>query len=384
MSFEYITDDKQLATLCQNLGTPDALALDTEFIREKTYYPRLCLIQIATDDMVACIDPLSIENMQPLWDLLLNTSCLKILHAARQDLEIFYHLLGEIPQPIFDTQLAATVLGYGDQIGYGNLIKRELGVELQKGHTRTDWLQRPLSQEQLEYAADDVRYLIQAYPRLLDKLQNLKRTEWLTDDFQALAQTSLYEVEHDQVWQRVSGKTRLKGQQLAILQQLAAWREQQAQQRDKPRKWILSDDILVSLAQHPPKNRQQLQSLRDLSDNMLSRHGDTLLEIIRQGQSVPKEQWPRIKFKAHLSVEQEALVDSLMAVVRLRAAQNQITASLLATRKDIDKIVQGEQDVALLTGWRAVLAGKDVLQFIDGQLALHVENQQLVIQPQPT
>lgn len=384
MSFEQITSNEQLVDLCHRLKSAKTLALDTEFIREKTYYPKLCLIQIASPDIIATIDPLTISDMKPLWDLLLNPSCTKVFHAARQDLEIFYQLLGEIPQPLFDTQLVATVLGYGEQMGYGNLINKVLGIELKKGQARTDWLQRPLSPEQLEYAADDVRYLIQAYPVLLDKLKKLKRYDWLADDFNALAKTSLYEVEPDQVWQRVSGNTRLKGQQLAILQQLAAWREQQAIQRDKPRKWILADDMLIGLAQHPPKDMAQLQRLRGISENMIKHHGDELLRLIKQGQALPKEQWPSVKFKSRLSIEEDALVDSIMALVRLRAVQNQITATLLATRKDIDKIVQGERQVPLLSGWRSALAGNDVLAYLDGKLILKVENQKLVIQPIPT
>ena len=383
MSFEHITSNEQLASLCQRLSSAKTLALDTEFIREKTYYPRLCLLQIATPDIVACIDPLTITQMQPLWDLLLNRDCLKVLHAARQDLEIFHNLLGEIPQPVFDTQLVATVLGYGEQVGYGNLIKKVLDIDLNKGHARTDWLQRPLSPEQLDYAADDVRYLIQAYPCLMDSLTELQRLDWLADDFNELVQTSLYEVEPEQVWQRVSGNTRLKGQQLAVLQQLAAWREHEAKQRDKPRKWILADDMLVSLAQHPPKDLDQLQRLRGLSDNLVSRHGAELLRLIKVGQAIPKEQWPSLKFKSRLSVEQEALADSVMALIRLRATQNQITATLLATRKDVDCILQGDRQVALLNGWRASLAGQDVLAYLEGKLVLKVEQQQLVSQRIP-
>lgn len=383
MSFEHITTNEQLADLCQRLEGTNTLALDTEFIREKTYYPKLCLIQIATTNIVACIDPLSITQMQPLWDILLDTRCLKVLHAARQDLEIFYNLFGKVPQPVFDTQLVATVLGYGEQMGYGNLIKKVLDIELNKGHARTDWMQRPLSAEQLDYAADDVRYLIQAYPVLTKRLDELKRLDWLTCDFDELVKSSLYEIDAEQVWQRVSGKTRLKGQQLAILQKLAAWREQQAKQRDKPRKWILADDMLVSLAQHPPKDKAQLQRLRGLSENLIHKHGDDLLDLIQQGQSLPKEQWPSLKFKAKLNVEQEALADSVMALIRLRAVQNQITATLLATRKDVDQIIQGERQVPLLHGWRASLAGNDVLAYLDGQLSMKVENQQLVIQPLP-
>ena len=384
MSFEQITSNEQLIDLCQRLGNAKVLALDTEFIREKTYYPKLCLIQIATPDIIACIDPLTIQDMQPLWDLLRKPSNIKVFHAARQDLEIFYQLMGEIPKPLFDTQIVATVLGYGEQMGYGNLMNKVLGVELKKGHARTDWQQRPLSSEQLEYAADDVRYLIQAYPLLISKLEELKRYDWLTDDFDALAKTSLYEIEPDQVWQRVSGHTRLKGQQLAVLRPLAAWREQQAIKRDKPRKWILADDMLVGLAQHPPKDMAQLQRLRGLSENLIKHHGSELLDIIKQGQATPKEQWPTVKFKSRLSIEQDALVDSLMALVRLRAVQNQITATLLATRKDIDKIVSGDRDVALLSGWRAALAGNDVLAYLEGKLSLKVENQKLVVQPIPT
>ena len=383
MSFEHITSNEQLADLCQRLKSAETLALDTEFIREKTYYPRLCLIQIASTEVVACIDPLSISEMQPLWDLLLNQDCLKVLHAARQDLEIFHHLLGEIPQPVFDTQLVATVLGYGEQIGYGNLIKKVLNIDLNKGHARTDWLQRPLSPEQLDYAADDVRYLIQAYPILINTLTELQRSDWLTDDFKELVKVSLYEVEPEQVWQRVSGNTRLKGQQLAILQQLAAWREREAKQRDKPRKWILADDMLVSLAQHPPKDRDQLQRLRGLSENLINRHGDEILRLIKQGQSLPKEDWPSLKFKAHLNVEQEALADSIMALIRLRATQNQITATLLATRKDVDRIILGDRQVGLLNGWRAALAGQDVQAYLEGKLVLKVVDQQLVAQPTP-
>ena len=384
MSFEHITSNEQLVDFCQKIRDAKTLALDTEFIREKTYYPKLCLIQIATPEIVACIDPLAIEHMQPLWDLLLNRDCLKVLHAARQDLEIFYNILGEVPQPVFDTQLVATVLGYGEQMGYGNLIQKVLGIELSKGHARTDWMQRPLSPEQLDYAADDVRYLIQAYPVLVETLNKLNRNDWLADDFNELVQTSLYEVEASQVWQRVSGKTRLKGQQLAVLQQLAAWREQQAINRDKPRKWILADDMLVSLAQHPPKDMAQLQRLRGLSENLINRHGNELLRLIKEAQSLPKEQWPMLKFKSRLSVEQEALADSIMALIRLRATQNQITATLLATRKDVDSILQGEQQVPLLTGWRAALAGHDVLAYLDGKLVLRVENRQLTIQTTPT
>lgn len=380
MSFEYITNNEQLADLCHQLSTAKTLALDTEFIREKTYYPRLCLIQIASPEVVACIDPLSISDMQPLWDLLLNKDCLKVLHAARQDLEIFYNLLGEIPQPVFDTQLVATVLGYGEQIGYGNLIKKVLNIDLQKGHARTDWSQRPLSPEQLEYAADDVRYLIQAYPVLIQSLSDLHRSNWLTDDFNELVQVSLYEVNPEQAWQRISGNTRLKGQQLAILQQLAAWRENEAKQRDKPRKWILADDLLINLAQHPPKDMAQLQRLRGLSENLLNRHGEELLRLIKTGQSQPREAWPILKFKARLSVEQEALADSIMALIRLRATQNQITATLLATRKDIDRILLGERELPLLTGWRAALAGHDVLAYLSGKLALQVIDQHLVVQ----
>ena len=273
IELEFIDSASALERTCDQLANQACLAVDTEFVREKTYYPVLCLIQIASPQQCVCIDPLAINDLSPLAALLLNSDTTKVFHAARQDLEILQLSRGEIPTPVFDTQTAATLLGLGDQLGYANLVKHFLNVQLSKGHARTDWERRPLSNEQLEYAADDVRYLIKMYPLIVQRLSDLGRLDWLDEDFAELTRPQLYQNEPQQQWQRVSGVQKLKGVQLAVLQQLAAWREQQAQQQNKPRKWILSDDILLVLAMQTPNKTEQLERVRGINSTLLQRQG---------------------------------------------------------------------------------------------------------------
>ena len=215
LELEFIDTADALRHACERLANQTYLAVDTEFVREKTYYPVLCLIQIASPQVCVCIDPLAINDLSPLTTLLQNSQTTKVFHAARQDLEILQLTLGEIPSPIFDTQIAATLLGLGDQLSYANLVNHFLNVQLAKGHARTDWERRPLSKEQLEYAADDVRYLVAMYPLIVQKLSDLGRLSWLEDDFKALTRPQLYQNDPQQQWQRVSGVQKLKGVQLA-------------------------------------------------------------------------------------------------------------------------------------------------------------------------
>ena len=237
MSYSYIETPADLSALCEQLKRSDWLTLDTEFIREETYYPQLCLIQVATDDVVACIDPLAIDDLSPLMEVFYDPAITKVLHSARQDLEIFQNLRGRPPENIFDTQIAATLLGQGDQIGYGNLAKAMLGVELDKAHSRTDWAKRPLSPEQLDYAADDVRYLRDIYKQQIQQLQEMGRLQWLDEDFAQLSNPALYEPPIADAWKRLKGLNRLKGVQLAIVRELAQWREELAKERNLPRRW---------------------------------------------------------------------------------------------------------------------------------------------------
>jgi ribonuclease D len=217
MSIRYVASRSDLDDLCEQLAGSPWLAVDTEFHREKTYYPELCLVQVANDDIIACVDPLAVDDLSPLMDLFYSPNTTLVFHAARQDLELFFLLRNALPPNIFDTQLAATVLGYGDQIGYGNLVKQCLNVDLDKAHARTDWRQRPLSPAQIEYAADDVRYLRELYHQLHDKLITTKRLAWLDDDFATLSSVNTYQEDPNSSWLRIKGAGKLKGQQLAVL-----------------------------------------------------------------------------------------------------------------------------------------------------------------------
>ncbi|MBK1673694.1 ribonuclease D [Ectothiorhodospira shaposhnikovii] len=373
----FIDTPEALEALCRELEACSWLALDTEFIREKTYYPQLCLIQVATPDLVACIDPLALEDLAPLDRLLRRPDLLKVLHAAGQDLEIFYHRDGTVPAPIFDTQVAASLLGHGDQIGYGKLIQAVLQVELEKGHSRTDWARRPLDPEQLAYAADDVRYLAQAYPLIHDGLERSGRLPWLEEDFARLADPASYEPAPDTMWRRLKGINTLRGIQLAIARELARWREQEAMRADRPRRWLLQDEVILDLARRKPSTPANLERIRGLQEQTLRRHGQTLLDLVRTGLSCPQEAWPVLPPRIQLSPAQEALADVAMGLLRHQAQQNDISPAAIATRKDVESLVAGNADCPLLKGWRARLAGKTLQQWLQGERAMRVKSGQL-------
>jgi len=371
--FQYIDSPQALQQLCTQLQDAEVIALDTEFMREKTYYARLCLIQIATPTLAACIDPLALPDLDPLHALLEDTNKIKLLHAARQDLEIFHDLWQHVPEPVFDTQIAAALLGYSDQIGYANLVESLLGVQLDKSSARTDWSQRPLSQTQLDYAVDDVRYLIQLYPRLCEKLQQLARMDWLADDFAALVNPALYEKTADSSWIRVSGHGKLKPQQLAILQRLANWRETHARERNKPRKWILSDDLMLNIARQTPDSPKALARIRGIPAGVVEHSATAILDAVRSALALPPDAWPTPAKKYKPSAAEECLSDTLMAYLKLIANENNISAAALATRKEIEKLTRGERDLPILQGWRAKLAGDSLLAMIEGRITLQVQ-----------
>ncbi len=367
-----------LAELCRTLRGSDWLALDTEFIRDKSYYPRLCLLQVASEDVIACIDPLALPDMAELFSVIYDPGVTKVFHAGRQDLEIFYHLHGKLPQPLFDTQIAAALLGCGDQIGYGALVEAMLGVELPKAHSRTDWSIRPLSPEQIRYAADDVRYLRQLYQRQRQRLDELGRTEWLADDFAELADPLTYENPPGGAWSRVRGHHHLKGVQLAVLQSLAAWREEEARKRDKPRKWLLRDDLLLELARRQPLSQQALSRIRGLESGFIRNSGSEIIALIRDARKLPPEQWPRPRRKIQLSPAQEGVVDALMALVRVVALENQIGPASLVTRKELERLVSGDRNVSVMKGWRGELCGSRLLDFLEGRAGLRVDEGRIV------
>lgn len=380
----YIQSPEQLQEFCSRLGTPDWIAIDTEFMREKTYFAKLCLIQIATPDIIACIDPLTLKDLSPLLKILENPAITKVMHAARQDMEVLQPLGGGLPAPIFDTQLAATVLGYGDQVGYGNLVKTMLDVELEKAHTRADWSRRPLEPAQLKYAADDVVYLCQVYQQQLKLLEEKGRRDWLNEDFARLTDPDTYANPPENAWLRVKGAKRLQPRQLAVVQALAAWREQQAISADRPRRWILQDDVLLELARHMPKDMQAMEKLRGLESAILKRHGQTLLPIIKTASELPKEQWPVLELPPRLSTEQDAIVDAMMALLRHQCQQHDISPAVITSRRGLEALVLGQQDIPVLHGWRAAIAGNKLQALLKGESALQVSNDQLQLVHIPT
>jgi ribonuclease D len=378
--FQYIETLPQLEKACETLGQSSILALDTEFMREKTYYARLCLIQISSDEQVFIIDPLKLEHLQPLLDLLFNPKILKLVHAGRQDLELFYDLTGRVPAPIFDTQIAATLLGFADQIGYASLVEKILGTQLDKSHTRTDWAQRPLSQNQLAYAADDVVYLMQLYPVIIDRLHKLGREDWLQDDFAALSDPTIYQNDPTESWQRVSGNGKLKPRQLAALQRLAVWREKRAQTLNKPRKWIMSDDVLINLSQRLPDSQKKLTSIRGLPESLIREHADELIQFIEQARTLPDDQLPATRDRFIPTREQEILLDTLLLYLKYLAFQNQISPATLANRKEVERLLRGDRDLAVLKGWRRHIAGQALLDMLEGHIVIQIRDGKLHIQ----
>ena len=375
----YIDSPEELDELCRQLSHSPWIALDTEFMREKTYYPRLCLIQLATTDLVACIDPLSIRDLSPLLDVIYDRSITIVMHAARQDLEIFYHLRGTLPAPVFDTQIAALLLGFPDQTGYGNLVRGILGKNLEKLHTRADWSARPLTRDQIRYAADDVIYLVAIYQHLVDRLNALGRADWLSEDFENLVDPALYDNPPELAWLKVRGSNRLKGPSLSILQSLAHWREETAQREDRPRGWLLKDDVLIDIARHMPVTQQALGKIRGVHDGMLRKHGERLLELILAAKDRQPVPFPGSEQRIRLTPVQDAMVDVMMALVRISGAENSLNPAVLASRKQLEELVVNGSDAAVMRGWRRKLVGDELQAMLDGRLSLSVDDGKIVV-----
>jgi ribonuclease D len=375
----YIDSPAALDSFCKHLRDTDWFALDTEFLREKTYYPKLCLLQIATRQEVACIDPLALPDLAPLLEILVDPGITKVMHSCRQDMEIFYHLTGVPPAPVFDTQIAAPLLGYADQIGYANLVREVLGVSLEKLHTRADWSERPLTTDQLNYAADDVIYLVELYLKLYEALEQHGRLTWLEDEFRQLSSPALYEAPPQQAWLKVKGTNRLKGASLSILQALAAWREQRAQDKDLPRGWLMKDEVMIDLARHRPATLPALGAIRGLGERLISRHGQELLALIAQAAEHRPEPLPDTKPRDRLDPDQDALIDVMMAVVRISAEEHALNPTMLATRKQLEALLLGDNQGGVMQGWRRKLIGERLQRLLAGELALTVRNGRLVL-----
>lgn len=357
-----VTTSAELLDALARLDSADFVALDTEFMRESTYFPKLCLIQAAVPDAVAVLDPLALPDLAPLWQFLGNRQRTKVLHAARQDLEVFATATRDlpVPGPIFDTQIAAALLGYPAQIGYGSLVAERLGRTLAKGHTRTDWTRRPLSPEQLQYAEDDVRYLAPLYLDLLAALQAAQRLDWLYEETRELEQLDLHRTDPDAAWRRLKGLDRMQPQQRATAKLLAQWREAAAIKHDKPRGWILADDALREIADRLPTTIADLEAIRTLPPGVVRRRGEELLTLIERGRGDAANE-AAASNPPRPQPQQLALVTKLMNLARETAQHAKINAELLATRRDVEQLVFAQRTEHLLSGWRREIIGEPLV-----------------------
>ena len=374
MDTQLITNNEDLKTICQQASKSNVIAVDTEFKRETTYYPIACLIQIATEDLTACIDPFEIDDFEPLKAILYSPDIIKIFHAGRQDLEIFYFLFNKIPAPVFDTQIAATLLGFADQVGYGNLTKKMLNIELDKSLTRADWEKRPMSNKQIEYAANDVIYLLKIYHLQIQQLKETERLNWLEKDFDFLSNENLYKPSPNDAWKKIKNYNRMNKAQRCIVYKISQWREEVALKRNRPRTFIIKNQSIIDIANQKPSNLSQLEEIRDIHPNFIKRDGQKLLELIEAANSMQESDCPQAKKPAILNNDQSLLLSSLQTIIQLNAKKHKIDSSYLCTKKELEKVILQEEGAALLHGWRHELAGKDVIRFMNGELILKVKN----------
>jgi ribonuclease D len=376
-NIQVVESAADLHDVCGRLAAHPWIALDTEFMRESSYYPQLCYVQLAIPDRVYLIDPLALEDLDPLFAILTDAGIEKVIHSARQDLEAIYRRGGAVAAPIFDTQLAANFLGLPEQISYAGLVQAKLGLHLPKDHSRTDWTARPLTAEQIDYAVDDVAHLAALYPGMRAEMEERGRLAWLEEERAGIARALDIHVEPDTAWMRVGALQRLSGARLAVGQALAAWREETAQQQDLPRKWVLDDDSLVAIARSRPRSEADLNSIRGLNSRTRKRYGAAIIQVVADSvDHLPRGTLP---VKEALRHDQRAVLDLLMAVVRVRAVQLHIAPSLLVRRDDLENWLKGEGDPAFLTGWRRDAIGGQLLEVRAGAIGLFLQKDALIL-----
>lgn len=371
-----IQTQDQLNTLCAALSACPYLTIDTEFLRDKTYFPKLCLLQMAGPGVdAAAIDPLLPGlDWEPVRALMANEKVLKVFHAARQDLEIFYHLYKVLPTPIYDTQVAAMVCGFGDQVAYNALVRELTGQELEKNAQFTDWSRRPLSPKQIRYALDDVVYLREVYEKLHARLVKQGREQWVFEEMNILNSPRTYQNPPEESWKRIKVRSD-KSDVLMILKSLAAWREEQAVARDIPRSRILKDETIADIAMYKPRDEDSLLQIRSLpSDIARGKIGKQVLEIVNAALDSPRENWPKMPRKEAFPKNAQGTLEMLKMLLRINCAEEDVAAKLVADSEDLEAIaVEANPDVPAMHGWRFEMFGKDALDLKAGKIALRLE-----------
>ncbi len=385
-----IRDQQTFDDLVARLRTESSFAIDTEFISERSFRPRLCLVQIAYGESVespevVAVDPLAIDDLSALVEIVLDPAIEKILHSGQQDMMIFFDRAGTPPAGIYDTQIAAAFLGYGDSVGYTKLVEAALGVRLPKAQAFTDWSRRPLSEEQVEYALDDVRYLPRLRESLGEKLDDLGRSEWLDEEFKVYGDINFYRRNPETLYLRFRGARNLRGLEIAALQELALWREELAAERDQPRGRVISDEALFEIARRLPKNPKDLATMRALHPRWIKRHGDSVLRLLRDVRKRPPETYPAPPDPSPKDSTLTPIVDLLEVLLKSRAQSLGLSAGLIATRTQLYRLVQSaragapDSELPVLQGWRGRLIGQNLLELLEGRCAISVEPENLSV-----
>ena len=372
-----IRDNSTLKKFCNKCIKEKVLAIDTEFIRENTYYPVLCLVQIASDSFSAVIDPLSEIEMEPVWEILSNERILKVFHAGRQDLEIFFNITGKIPTPIYDTQIAAMFCGLGDQVSYDGLVNKFLGLTISKESQFSNWLQRPLTNKQLQYALSDVNYLIKIFPLIKKIIKETNREEWVAKEFQYIKNEKIYNINPKEVWQKIKIKN-AKREVLNILKYLAEWREIECKKRNLPRNRLIRDEILVNISQLKPSDIFSIKKIRGIPKILCDKDLNEILKIIEISRKIEPLKWPKIpKHSKKINVNKTSL-DLLKLLLSYCSQKSGLAEKLIADADELRLILDGQKDgLAVFRGWRHEIFGKFVNLLLEGKIAFTIKDNKI-------
>ena len=372
LSMTLITETNKLIDACERFSRDSFLAIDTEFMRERTYYPQLCLIQIAGKDEAVTVDALANEiNLDPILDLMANNQITKVFHACRQDMEIFFNLNRRIPFPVFDTQIGAMVCGYGESVSYEKLVRQITGVQIDKSSRFTDWSHRPLSKQQLNYALSDVTHLRTVYESLLNQLEKNGRINWLNEEFQNILSPKTYDIPLNQIWKRLKIKNG-RPKFLILVRELCAYREKEAQNRNIPRNRVIRDDVLLDIAARSPRSSVDLAKVRSLSPKFAEgRLGKSILRVVAEASNIPESDAPQLENQNKPKPQKPALIELLKVLLKHKSEDNNVAQKLIASTADLEAIAENDNaNVLALNGWRKDVFGDDALLLKSGKIAL--------------
>ncbi len=377
-----ITKQSELSKFCAQVEHGAYITVDTEFIRDKTYFPKLCLVQIAGGEHAAAIDPLAEDiNLEPVFALLQKPDLVKVFHACRQDIEIFYLLSGAIPVNVFDTQIAASVCGYGESVSYETLVNKIVGQDLDKSSRFTDWSARPLSEKQLNYALSDVTHLQTIYEHIKAQIEQAGRTSWIAEEHAQLTDPALYQIEAHNAWKRLKYGT-MRPKHLAVLRELAQWREIEARKNDVPRGRILKDESLVELASSIPRKTADLARMRSMDKNLSKSKADEVFACVERALALPQTEWPQVSKSRKPPENITSLIAMLQLLLKVKADIHGIAASIIADKDDLEAVALGKTEITVLQGWRYDVFGRKAQLLIEGKLklSLNAKTKQVVFE----